>query len=539
MAALTLGSQILALVRDRIFAHTFGAGATLDLYYAAFRVPDLVFAIVASLVSAYVLIPRIAGGNKKEIRRLLSHSASFLLIAGGLASLVLYAWMPNLLGFLFPDLMAGSRAEEFVFLGRLLLLQPLLLGLSGILTSVTQVHRRFVLFALSPVFYNLGIIAGAIFFYPVYGLVGVGIGVVLGAVVHLLIHIPVVMVAGVFPHPVVPSMKLMWSIVRDSVPRSLALGLGAVTTLLLTSLAARVGEGSVSVFTLAGNLEAVPLALIGASYATAAFPVLAEEAKGKRSEAFRQTLLTAARHLLFWSAVASVLMIVLRAHIVRTLLGSGAFDWDATRLTAALVSVLVVGLAAQCFVLLASRAFYASGRSWNPLMIQAAGVIVSAGSAALLLAFSQEIPLLRYFIEALFRIEDVPGSEVVFIALGATLGQLVMGGVALATLGSVAPGVSRSLVRPLLEGGAAGIVGGAFAYNVLVLMGNIAPLTTLAAVFTQGLVAGMVGLTVSGIVLRLLANKEFEEVYEALKRLTSLKALPPHELAATNDRADT
>ena len=232
-------------------------------------------------------------------------------------------------------------------------------------------------------------------------------------------------------------------------------------------------------------------------------------------------------------------MIVLRAHIVRVLLGTGAFDWDATRLTAALLAVLSIGLVAQGLILLISRAFYASKRSWNPLIIQAFGVLFSVGGAVLMLALVDQSPTLRYFAETLLRIEDVPGTSVVFIALGAALGQLLMLGAALLTLREIAPGVAGSLAQPLFEGAGAAIVGGAAAYGMLALMGNIAPLSTLGAVFTQGAVAGIVGLAASGGVLALLENKEVRDVYSALKRLSSLKALPPHDLAATNDRTDT
>lgn len=527
LAGLTLVSQILALFRDRIFAHAFGASATLDLYYAAFRIPDLVFALVASLVSAYVLIPRIAGAQKEETKRLLSHAVSFLLIGGGVIALFLAILMPSIMFALFPDFAMSPDRTGFILLSELLLLQPILLGLSGILTSVTQVHRRFVLFALSPVLYNLGIIFGALALYPVFGLIGIGMGVVLGAFLHLLIHIPVVMHAGVFPKLVVPSKKIIWSIVRDSVPRSLALSLGALTTLLLTMLASRTSEGAVSVFTLAGNLEAVPLALIGASYATAAFPVLSEEARGKRDDAFRETLTAAGRHLIFWSSVVAVLTIVLRAHLVRVIFGTGAFDWDATRLTAAILGVLVIGLSAQGFVLLASRAFYAARRSWNPFIIQIAGLVLSVLGAYVFLALSEASITMRYFVEALLRIEDIPGSSVVFIALGATLGQILMGVIALVTLRDVAPGVAKNLLRPLFEGAAAGIMGGFASYGVLAVLGNIAPLATLWAVFTQGATAGIVGLAVSASVLILLENREFKDLYESLRKITLSKALAP------------
>ena len=537
LAGLTLASQALALLRDRIFAHSFGASDVLDLYYAAFKVPDLVFALVASLVSAYVLIPRIAGGKREESKRLISQTASFLVIAGGVLCAVLAVYARPILFALFPDAIASADADGFVLLAQILLIQPILLGLSGIATSVTQVKRRFVLFALSPVLYNLGIIAGTVLLYPLYGLPGIGIGVVAGAIAHLVIHIPVLAAERMLPHLVIPSPKVLWEVMRDSVPRSLALAMGSVTALILTILAARTGEGSIAVLSLALNLQAVPLSLIAASYATAAFPVLSETMESKRYDAFKATLSAAARHIVFWSAILSVLVLVMRAHIVRIVLGTGAFDWDATRLTAAILALLIVGLMAQGLVLLASRAFYAAKKSWNPLLIQVAGLVVSVGGALGLLSLATTFPGIRYFIEALLRVEDVPGTDVLLIAMGAMLGQVATGVLALVTLQNVAPGVSKSLARPMLEGAAAAILGGASAYGVLSFFGNLAPATTLAYVFTEALLAGMVGLAVSAAVLALLANKEFKDLMDSLKRLRLSTALKPSG-QVLSDRTD-
>ncbi len=538
LAGLTFGSQILALLRDRLFAHQFGASEMLDIYYAAFRVPDLVFAIVASLVSAYVLIPRIAGANKEETKKLLSHTASFLVIGGGIICAGLAVVAPTLLFALFPTFESSPHASEFVMLTRILLIQPILLGLSGIITSVTQVNRRFVLFALSPVLYNLGIIGGTLFLYPTMGLIGIGWGVVAGAVLHLAIHVPLVAKAGLLPRPVIFSPKIVWSVARDSMPRSLALGVGALATLALTAIAAQTGEGSIAVFTLAGNLEAVPLSLIGAAYATAAFPVLAEHMNAKRYEEFRATLLVAARHIIFWSAIVSVLALVLRAHIVRIVLGSGAFDWDATRLTAAVLAILVFGLIAQGLILLCSRAFYAAGRSWNPLIIQAGGAVVSVLAAIVTLTLVNMYPAVNYFMEVLLRVEGVPGTGVLAVALGATLAQIAMAAIALYTLRSVAPGVASMLARSLGEGLAAAILGASATYGVLAYFGTLAPLTTLPIVFAEGLIAGMVGLSVSAAVLALLANQEFKDLIESLRRITSTRALKPHG-ALIDDRTDS
>jgi hypothetical protein len=153
------------------------------------------------------------------------------------------------------------------------------------------------------------------------------------------------------------------------------------------------------------------------------------------------------------------------------------------------------------------------------------------------LALATTFPGIRYFIEALLRVEDVPGTDVLLIAMGAMLGQVATGVLALVTLQNVAPGVSKSLARPMLEGAAAAILGGASAYGVLSFLGNLAPATTLAYVFTEALLAGMVGLAVSAAVLALLANKEFKDLMDSLKRLRLSTALKPSG-QVLSDRTD-
>lgn len=517
LAALTLASQALALLRDRTFAHTFGVGQELDLYYAAFRVPDLVFALVSSLVSAYVLIPRITGMDRERTRQLLSESASFLFGIGGVICIALAVWMPQFLSFLYPSFTTTSYQAEFVLLARMLLVQPILLGLSGVLGSVTQVHRRFMLFAISPVLYNLGIILGTVVFYPRWGLAGIGIGVILGALAHLATNIPVIVGAGVFPRLRMPSVALMIPIVRDSIPRSLALGMGSITALALTALASRVGTGAVSVFTFASNLAAVPLALIGSSYAVAAFPSLSEASERKNFDEFKRILSASARHIILWSIVALGLIAVLRAHIVRVVLGTGAFDWNATRLTAALLAVLAVGLVAQGLVILFSRALYAARQSWRPLAYQIIGGVVTVILAMVFLALpSAGLPA---SLAALLKVGDVPGTTILLIALAATLGQIFLVLLSLIALRGVSFGLARTLVRPLVDGSIAALAGGAATYASLVFLGGIAPLTTLAAVFAQGFAAGIIGLGAAAFALYFVENEEFQIVTNALGKL--------------------
>lgn len=518
LAILTLASQALALLRDRTFAHTFGAGQVLDIYYAAFRVPDLVFALVSSLVSAYVLIPRITNMDREGVKRLLSESASFLVIGGGILSAIIALFMPQFLELLFPNLVHTSLQSQFVFLARLLLLQPILLGLSGVLGSVTQVHRRFVLFAISPVLYNLGIILGTVVLYPRFGLPGIGAGVILGAIAYLAVNIPVVVEAGVWPSLKFPDLSAMRSVVQDSIPRSLALGMGSVTALALTALASRLGTGAVSVFTFAGNLAAVPLALIGSSYAVAAFPALSEASAEESKSQFTAILSASARHIILWSIVALGLIVVLRAHLVRVILGTGAFDWNATRMTAALLAVLSVSLAAQGLVLLFSRALYAARQSWRPLLYQLAG---GAFTVVMAIAFLKMPPGLPTLLAGYLKVGDIPGTAILLVALASTVGQIFLALLSLAALRNVAPGLAGTLTKSLIDGLCAALAGGAAAYLVLMLEGGIAPLTTLLSVFLQGFVAGLVGLCAAAWSLYYIENEEFSIAASAVKRLVS------------------
>ena len=534
LAALTLVSQILALLRDRLFAHLFGATATLDMYYAAFKIPDLVFALIASLVSAYVLIPRMSNLTKEESRRLLSHAASFLLIAGGTLSLILALAAPQFLFILFPTFANSPLRGEFILIARLLLAQPILLGLSGILGSVTQMHKRFILFALSPVLYNLGIILGTVFLYPIFGLPGIGIGVVVGALLHLLLNIPTVLQSGMLPRLTIPDGKLIWSVMRASVPRSLALGMSSLITLGLLSLASRLGPGAISEFTLGGNLEAVPLSLIGAAYATAAFPVLSElHGKGER-EQFRQTLTNAARQVILLSSIILVFTIVLRVYIVRVILGSGAFGWQAMQVTAAVLALMVLSLVAQGIILLAARAFYAANRSWNPLFVQLADLGISVGSAWAFVRLAQIYPAFGVSLQNLFGLTNV-GTEVLFVAAGFTVGQVLMGCVALATLRTVAPAVARSLLLPFAQALAAAAAGGLVCTVALHVLGGITETSGIVRVIANAGISGIVGITVTAGILFLLKNQEFREIVGSVRTLRTSRNLPAFDPAQAND----
>src|SRR3989344_5506806 len=331
-------SQVLALVRDRILASQFGAGNVLDLYYSAFRIPDLLFVTIASVVSISVLIPflinRFEKGQEK-VKEFIDSVFSFFFFFMVVSGIVAFFLTPLLMKWIFPVFAQSSSFGELVSLTRILLLSPIFLGFSNLLASITQVHRRFFVYAISPVVYNVGIIFGIIFLYPMFGLQGLGLGVVLGAFLHFAIQIPLVS-----SQKLLPRLRLNFNIntvkevVFTSIPRTITVSSNEIAKLFLISFASLFVSGSIAVFNFSLNLQSVPFSIIGVSYSLAAFPTLTRLFSGGNVEEFLRQIITSTRHIIFWSIPVSILFIVLRAQIVRTILGAGAFDWSDTRLTA-------------------------------------------------------------------------------------------------------------------------------------------------------------------------------------------------------------
>jgi putative peptidoglycan lipid II flippase len=191
-------SQLLALVRDRIFAGTFGAGHTLDIYYSSFRIPDFIFVTIGSLVSLSVMVPFIIDklkNSKDDARDFIRSIFLFFSILIISVSIIAFFLIPYIAPAIFKGL--GSY-DELIKMSRILLLSPILLGLSNMFASITQVGKRFLVYALCPLFYNLGIILGVLILYPIFGIYGLALGVVLGAFMHLAIQIPFIIESGLF-----------------------------------------------------------------------------------------------------------------------------------------------------------------------------------------------------------------------------------------------------------------------------------------------------------------------------------------------------
>lgn len=517
-------SQLLGLLRDRLFAHYFGASGTLDVYYAAFRIPDFLYVSIASLISITVIIPFLskyleADRDTKEAHDFLSALFTVYLLAYSIVFVGTFFAMPYLMNAVAPGFTFAQHTDA-VFLSRILLISPLLMGISNLFGSVTQFYKKFLIFSLSPIVYNLGILFGVIFLYPHFGLTGVVFGVVLGAALHLAIQATVI-----FEHKLIPkfTINIDWtqilSVVKTSLPRMLGLLFGGtLLTVFLTAIASGMAVGSISVFNFALNIASVPVGAIGFSYAVAAFPSLVsawiKKDKTEYFALFEKTL----RNLIFFLIPMTVLAVVLRAQVVRLLLGSGSFDWSATMRTAAVFAMLVISILPQSFVLLIVRAYYAKGETKRPVLVNLFVLLLTIFISFLLLGTLPYLRPAELFLGHLFRMSAVGGRSVLVVGIIYSVSSILNALVLLYfftrdtgyRLSATVWGLIRSTV-------VASFAGGVFAYSALRFVDLFVSTHTFLGIFAQLVFAGLAGLVGCCLVFHWYKREEYIELIAGIR----------------------
>lgn len=384
-------SRLLGFVRDRLLASTFGAGDTLDAYYAAFRFPDFIYGllVLGALSAAFVpVFTELTSRNDMKAAWRLTHNILTLLLLGlGTISLFGILFAPWVAGMVAPGFPAEKQAMV-AELTRIMLLSPVLLAVSAVFGGVLISLKRFLAYSLAPIFYNVGIIIGIVLLVPFLGMPGLAWGVVLGALLHVAIQYPALHEAGyqwkfVMRHTLLDTTTRQ--VIRLMIPRSLAMAINQVSLLLVTVFASTLASGSLAVVTLATNIQSVPLGLFGVSFAVAAFPVLATLAAEQSYQQFFDTFSKTIRRIAYFVIPLSGFIIVFRAEIVRVILGAGAFNWEDTILTFQVLGLLAVSLFAQCFIPLFVRAFFALQNTRLPLLAAILGEIVHIGLIPFLL----------------------------------------------------------------------------------------------------------------------------------------------------------
>ncbi len=526
-------SQVLALVRDRILAAQFGASNTLDLYYSAFRIPDILFVTVASMVSVSVLIPflierfeKSEESAKEFIDTVFSFFFCFMLVAGVIA----YVTAPYFMKLLFP--LFAQKTESFVELvklTRILLLSPVFLGFSNLLASITQINRRFFIYAISPVVYNLGIIFGIVFLYPIFGLSGLGMGVAVGAFLHFAIQIPFISSQKMLPTFRFPiKFSFIKNIIFTSLPRTITVSSNELAELFLISFASFFTVGSISVFNFSFNLQSVPFSIIGVSYSLAAFPTLTKLFSNGNKDEFVEQMINSSRHIIFWSIPISVLFIVLRAQIVRTALGAGRFNWDDTRLTAAALALFTISLVAQNLVALFVRSYYSQGKTKTPLVMNMiSALIIVLGSYGLVHIFDNNL-FFKNFVESILKVQGLAGTAVLMLPLGYSIGVVFNLVVHWWGFGWHFPTYSKPVKKTLFQVVGASTIMGYVTYNFLPVFDRVFDVNTLIGIFSQGFFAGIVGIGSAVLVLYLLGSRELIEVWSTLhKKIWKAKIIAP------------
>jgi putative peptidoglycan lipid II flippase len=383
-----LVSRMLGWIRVLVIGNTFAAGPELDAFFAAFRLPDLVFQLVAAGALSSAVIPvlsaLLATDENARAWRVVSTIANLMLAALLVFGLIVLIAAPAII----PAITPGFDEAEWsrtVDLTRIMILSPIFLALGSLVTSVLNARGRFAASAIAPIVYNLAIIGGAVFLAPTLGVTGLAIGVVAGSMAHLAIQLAPLRALGFRYAPRVDlsdpdarqALKLM-------APRALGLGAGQVTFIVVTSLASTLGEGAISAFNVAFTLLQIPIGVIGVPLGIVVLPALSREAALGRLDEFAALVSRAIRLLLFVMLPITGIAMVLRNEVVELLFGYGRFGAAAIELTAATLLTFLIGLAAHALIAVLARAFYARQDTRTPVAAAILAVVVNSTLAGIL-----------------------------------------------------------------------------------------------------------------------------------------------------------
>jgi putative peptidoglycan lipid II flippase len=385
-----LASRVLGYVRVAVIGTTFGASSDLDAFFTAFRIPDLIFQLVAAGAVASAVVPIVAGllagGQQDRAWRVVSSVANLMLI--GLAVLAGLAFIgAPLIVPLIASGFSGAQLERTIDLTRLMLLGPVFLALGAVATSALNSQQRFAAAAVAPVAYNLVIIAAAVFLAAPLGVEGLALGVVGGGLASLLIQLPSLFRGGFRYHPSIDgSDQETRRALGLMVPRAVALGAGQITFVVATSLATGLATGSVTAFTFAFTVFTIPIGVIGIPLGVVVLPSLSRDLAVGDVRRYADLVGQALRLVLFAMLPIVVLGVVLSREAVTVLFDHGAFsDRDVTLVQGALV-VLLWALPGEASTSILARAFFADRDTRTPAAAAVLAVVINVVVAVIAVA---------------------------------------------------------------------------------------------------------------------------------------------------------
>jgi len=389
-------SAVLGLIRDRLLVGHFGAGLELDVYFAAFRIPDFVYniLILGGLIVAFLPLfaeyfprnkvdeanassPPFANARVNEVWQMTNYILNAFLIFILAISFILFLLTPWFIKWLFPGF-GPAHYKLAVPLIRLLFLSPIFFGISNLLSGILQYFQRFFIYSLTPILYNLGIIFGILFLTPHFGIFGVGLGVVFGAFLHMAIQIPTARNCGLsykflldFKYPAIKRIfKLM-------VPRVFGVAAQQINLIIITAIASTISAGSIVIFSISNNFQGLPVGVIGASFAVAIFPTLSRFFAENRKKEFLENFSSIFRQILVFVIPISILTFLLRDQIVGIIYLTGKFGLDDAKLASACLGIFAFSIFAQSLIPLLTRAFFSLQDTKTPTLITLAVVLIN------------------------------------------------------------------------------------------------------------------------------------------------------------------
>ena len=379
--ATTFGiSSLLGLLRNRFLYAGFYSCcvADLDVYNAAFRIPDLIFKLLVTGVLSASFIPVFSSSlhkSKQIANELASTVINLLLMVFLILSVVTYIFIKPISSVI----AAGFSPEQLILmasLSRILLFAQIFFLLSNFATAILQVNQIFIISALSPIIYNFFIIISIFTLAPVFGIFGVAVGAVVGAFFHLVIQIPTLKHSGFVYHPKI-NLKLagVKEIFQLMIPRIMSLGLGEIESTVTLFFASSLSSGSISLLNLALQFVYLPSRIFGTTVGQASFPALSKNIARNELGSFRSTVNKIINQSLFLALPVSVLILVERVSIVRILYGSQEFPWSATILTARILAFLIPGIVCQAIIQILVRAFYALHNTKVPFYVSVVSLL--------------------------------------------------------------------------------------------------------------------------------------------------------------------
>lgn len=402
-------SRILGILRNSLLAGYFGATRELDIYFASFRLPDLLYTIFFGGGISLVFLPIFAEYFQKDKRKAWEISNSlfnilFLILL--VCALLIFIFAPSLAKIIAP----GFTSQEQVELAKLikiLVLSPILFGASSLLSSLLQYFKRFLIYSLAPILYNLGIIFGILVLSPKFGIKGVVFGVIIGAFIYFVLHLIGAILCGWRWVPkIYKEVQVFKKFLFLLLPRTFSAGIQQINLIFITSFASIFSKGSIAIFNFANDLQMIPIGLVSIPFSVAAFPEFSKLNSQNKEEEFQYKFWITFTKILFFVIPLALFIFLLRAQIVRLILGTlgKRFDWTATRLTAASLGIFSPGIIFASFVPLISRAFFAFKNTKTPAILSFFTVLLNV-SLCFLFAFLFSFD--NYFSKTIIHILDL------------------------------------------------------------------------------------------------------------------------------------